>query len=327
MTIPATLQQVVQIGVETTPGTAVAANKLLQAVEIAPGIKANVQSFRPRGAKFPTVAALGRNWTEAKIGGQAVYTDIVYLLAGILAYQAPTQQGTSQAYKWTFTPDQSAADTIKTFTIEHGSAVRAGKFSYGLVNSFGLKFDRSQAEFSGSMLGQNYQDGISLTTSPTAIEPVPILPMHIDVFLDDSAAEIGTTKIEMENLQGSFEISDRFGAVWPINSSLSSFGAHVETVPKTTLKLFLAANAIGMSPLAAMQNGDKRWIRIKATGPVADTTYNYSFQLDICGTVTEVGEFSDQDGVYALEWTFQATYDAAWGKALSCEVINKLSTL
>lgn len=327
MAIPSALQQVVQIGVEVAPGTAVAANKLLQAVEIVPSIKANVNSFRPKGGKFPTLAAPGKDWSEAKISGQAVYTDIVYLLAGVLGHQAPTKQGASAAYKWAFTPAQSAEDPIKTFSVECGSAVRAGKFAYGLVNSFGFSFDRDKVELSGSMLGRAYQDGIALTADPTAIEPVPILPTELAIFIDDSAAEIGNTQLEMENFQGSFEISDRFGTVWPINSSLASFGAHVETVPKATLKLFLAANDLGMSPLAAMRSGAKRWIRIKATGPVADDTYDYSFQLDLCGTVTEVGEFSDRDGVYALEWTFQATHDADWGQALTVDVVNKLSGL
>ncbi|HPL30626.1 MAG TPA: hypothetical protein PLG21_21490, partial [Anaerolineae bacterium] len=233
----------------------------------------------------------------------------------------------SAAYKWTFTPAQNAEDSIKTFTVECGSATRAGRFAYGLVNSFGLSFDRDKVELSGAMLGRAYEDDITLTASPTAIDPVPIQPTELALYIDDKAADVGKTQIEAEALQGSFEIGDRFGAVWPINSSLASFGSHVETVPTATLKLFLAANDIGMGPLAAMRAGAKRWIRIAATGPVADDTHHYSLQLDLCGTVSEVGESSDRDGVYALEWTFQATHDATWEKALTVAVVDKLSEL
>ncbi len=327
MVVPATIQQVVQIGVEVAPGQAVPANKLLQATKIEPSIKVDVSTFRPMGSKFVTVSALGKDWSEARISGRAVYDEIVYLLSGILGYAAPAQQGASAAYKWTFVPAQSTEDAIKTFTVERGSADRAGRFAYGLVNSFGLAIDRNGVEVSGSMLGRAYEDGVSLTADPTAIPAVPIEPTDVDVFIDETAAQIGTTKIDLEAFSANFEISDRFKPVWVLNSELPSFGAHVESEPKASLTLFLAANDIGMSPLAAVRAGEKRWIRIKATGPMADATYNYSFQLDLCGMVTAVGDFSDQEGTFAIEWTLDVAYDSDWGKAMSVEVVNTLTDL
>lgn len=323
-----TLTQITQIGVESKPGTAVAANKRLQAISIEPGIKTEIASFRPMGSKFPVLAALGKEWTEASISGQAVYTDLVYLLSSLLSYQAPTQitPETGLAYKWSFTPAQSAEDTIKTYTVECGSAVRAGRFAYGLVTSLGLSFGRDDVEVSGSMLGQLYEDGVTLTESPTAIEPVPILPTQIDVYLDDDVEDLGTTKL-LRSFSAGFEIGDRFGPVWVLNSANDSWAAHVETEPSATLKLLVEANDVGMSLLSAMRTGAKRFIRIHATGPEIEANNNYELTLDLCGTVTEVSEFSDSDGIYAIEWTFQATYDAEWGKALTVDVVNTLSAL
>jgi len=325
----ATLNQLTQIGVEAVPGTAVAANKLLQALSIEPGIKADVKTFKPLGAKYATIAALGKEWVEAKVSGDvACYNHLAYLLSGIMAYAAPVQQGATTAYLWTFTPAQSAEDTIKTFTVEQGSSVRAGKFAYGLVTEFGLKIDREKIEVSGSMLGQAYQDGITMTASPTAIPIQPILPTDLDVYLDATSASIGTTKLTRA-LSGEFSISDRFGPLWAINSTVDGFAAHVETAPKAQLKLLVEADATGMGPLTAMRAGDKRYIRLKAQGPLIASTYYYTFQLDLCGVVSDVGEFSDEDGVYAIEWTFDIAYDSSWssGQAMQVQLTNVLSAL
>lgn len=324
----ASIREATQLGVELTPGTSVGADRKLQATNIEPAIKADIATFRPLGGKFATLAALGKEWVEAKISGFATYTDIVYLLSSVLAYQAPVQQGATTAYKWTFEPRQSVEDTIKTYTVEHGSTVRAGKFTYGIVTGFGLKVGRESAEISGSMLGQAYQDDSGLTANPTAIEAVPILPTQFEVYLDDTSGAIGATKLTRV-LSIEFSISDRFGPVWTLNRAVSGFAAHVETEPKATLKILLEADAAGMGPLTAMRQGDKRYIRVQALGAEAGVGYPYMFELDFCGTVTNVGGFNDEDGVWTLDWTFQATYDSTWagGKAFDVKVINKLTDL
>jgi hypothetical protein len=319
------ITEITQLGIETTPGTPVTATKKLQAISIAPAIKVDVTSFRPLGGKFATLAALGKDWTEAEISGIASYSDLTYIFASLLSYGAPQQQGTTPAYKWTFTPSQNSADTIKTYTVESGSSVRAGRFSYGIVTEFGLEISRDSAEVSGTMLGQKYEDNITLS-STTAVEPVPILPTQVDVYMDNSAANIGTTKLTRV-LSASFDISDRFGPLWVLNSAASGYVAHVETVPTVTLKLLMEADSTGMEPLTALRGSAKRFLRIKATGPLIQNPYNYEFVLDMCGLVTDVSDFSDEDGVYAIEWTFTATYDANWGKALTVSLTNTLSAL
>ncbi len=321
----ATINQIVQLGVETTPGTSVAANKRLQAVSIEPAIKTSINSFRPLGGKFTTMAALGQEWVEAKVSGQASYTDLAYLLASILSYAAPTLQGTS-AYKWTFTPAQNSEDTIKTYTVEHGSSVRAAKFTYGLLRELTMTFNRKECSLSGTMLGQALTDGISMTSGATAIEPVPVMPTQVDVYLDSYGGTLGTTKLTRA-LSAELAISDRYNTVWALNSAISGFAAHVETAPSATLKLLAEADSSGMAPLTTLRNGSKCWLRIRATGNTISGSDKYQLTLDLCGTVADVGEFSDEDGVYAIEWTFNATHDATWGKAMTAELINTLSGL
>lgn len=324
----ATVNNVVQVGVESTPGTSVAANKLLQTLSIEPSVSAEIQTFRPAGAKYVTLAALGKEFVEAKLSGQATYTEIVYPLSSVLVAATPTQISppSGTAYRWTFTPAQSSTDTVKTFTVEHGSNVRARKWTYGLVTEFEYTINRQEFTLTGSMIGRALQDGITLTASPTAIELVPILPTQIDVYLDSSAASIGTTKLSRV-LSASFSIRNRFSPLWVVDSTETSYVAHVEVPPEATLTLMVEADAQGMGLLTPMRNGDKKFIRIKAVGPTIETGNTYLFQHDLCGVVSDVGDFSDEDGVFAIEWTFTVTYDAGWGKAQEVQVVNKLSSL
>jgi hypothetical protein len=43
--------------------------------------------------------------------------------------------------------------------------------------------------------------------------------------------------------------------------------------------------------------------------------------------VSDVGNFSDEDGVYAIEWTFDMVHDGTWGKAFTVAVVNKVTAL
>lgn len=322
----ATVFQTTQIGLETTPGTSVAANRRLQAVSIEPSIKADVASIRTTGVKFPTGAALGREWVEASISGMAAYNDLTYLLASVLMKATPAQQGSTAAYLWTFTPAQAAADTVATYTVEAGSSVRAGKFTYGLVTEFTLKADRNTVEVSGSLVGRAYQDGITMTASPTQVALQPVLPTQISVYADDTSAGLGNTKLT-RLLSAELSISNRFGTLWTLDAAESAWVAHVELQPTATLKLLLESDAQGMGLLTTMRAGSKKYVRLEAVGPVIEGAYNYRLRCDLAGTVSEVGEFSDQDGVYAIEWTLQATYDSAWGKALEIALTNTLTAL
>lgn len=322
----ASLLQTVQIGVESVSGTAVAASKTLSATSIEPGIQTNIKAFKPMGQKFTTVSAIGKEWVEAPLSGVLSYTDWVYLAASGLQYTAPVQQGATAAYLWANLPSQTAVDTVKTFTIEVGGAVRAHKFSYGLVNNLGYMITREEATVKGSMIGQLLTDGITMTATPTAIALKPVLPTQCSIYMDAAFGDIGTNKL-LRALSVDFETGERFGPVWPIDAAQTSFAAHVEIEPAAKFKLKLEADAVGMGLLTTMRTGAKKFFRVEAIGESIASPYSNTWRHDICATVSAVSEFSDEDGVYAIEWTFDATYDTDLTKAFSFSTTNALTAL
>lgn len=175
----ASIFQTVQLGVETTSGTAVPANKKLQSMAIEPGIKAEVQTFKPTGSKYAAVAALSKEWIEAKVSGQPVYDEIIYPLAGIFgAPTTTTPTGGTLSRQHVFSSNTSSSDPGKTFTIEQGSAERAHRFAYALMTAFGMKVSRDAVELEGEMMGKALEDGVTMTASPSTLPLIPILSSH-----------------------------------------------------------------------------------------------------------------------------------------------------
>lgn len=322
-----TISQIVQIGVESTPGTSVAATKKLTTVEITPAIKTNVEKYRGAGYKYATVAAMGKEWVEAGIKGGMTYTELVYLLSSLLKTTTAVIINDGPGYTWSFAPATTTEDTVKTFTVEHGSSVRAGKFLYGLVTGLAYEITREKCEITGgTMLGRGYTDGASLSGGATELAIVPILPTQVSVYLDSTAAGLGGTKLTRV-LSVGYEMSNRFGTVWPINAAETSWAAHVELEPTAQLKLKVEADSSGMALLTNLRAGSSVFVRVEAIGPLIETAVYYKFVHDIAGKVMDISEFSDQDGVYAVEFTIDQVHDATWGKSMNIDVVNLLTAL
>jgi hypothetical protein len=319
--------QAIQIAVETTPGTAVPANKLLRSFTLEPGAKVDMQRFRPTGSKVESVIVPGKEWTEAKISGIGSYQEIVYLLSGMLADVGTNPTLVTGGQVWTHELKQRTPDTVKTYSIEQGDSNFAHKFNYGLFTELGLNFSRDGVEIDGSLIGRAITTGATLTGSPTTIDPeVVMLPTEIDVYYNTTFGAIGTTKLARA-FQANVKIGDRFNPVWVLNSLQSSFTTHVETAPTVEVELLLEADTEGISFLPFLRAGSTGYLRVKATSTVNAAGTPYSFQLDMAGKVSDVSDFSDEDGVYAVTWTLAAAMDTNTNMPLKTTVRNMVTAL
>lgn len=322
------LTQGVQVGVETVPGTNVAANKKFVSIGITPSVQMDPMEFRPMGSKYNTIVTPGKEWVTADIEGVGSYTELLYFLSScVVAPGAPVTVDTS-GRTWTFSSSATSEDTVKTLTVEQGGVVRAHKFNYGMVTQLELTFNRDGVEVGGAMIGQALSDNIVLTAGPTTMSQIPILPTDIDVYLDTTSAGLGTTKL-LRVLETKWTLGDRFNPVWVLNSTLGSYAAVVESEPTAQVTLLVEADTEGMAQLAQMRAGTTKFLQIRATSPqlAGAATAKYSLKIDQAVKVADVGDFSDEDGVYAIEWTFDIVYDGTWGKAFTIDLVNKETTL
>jgi hypothetical protein len=317
----------VQLGVEATPGTAVAANKRLLNLGLATTPNLEFNGFRPHGAKFKSSLVPGKDFTAASYDGLLTYSEIVYLLSSLVGYAAPVQQGATTAWKWTHETLTYSEDTVKTFTFEQGSAARAHKFAFGQVTGLNMEITRDAATIGGAIVGQALSDGIALTGAPSAIENMPIVPKHVSVYLDSTSAGLGATKL-LRVLKTNIALESKFGPLWAVDGANASFANVVETEPAGQFKLLVEADSAGMAHLVTARAGSTRFCRVEAVSDVlAGTAFPYKLTLDLAGQVSGVSELQDSDGTYAIEYTFDLVHDGTYGKALSWAAINKLTTL
>lgn len=323
-----TATQLVQLGVESTPGTAVATTKKLSALEITGGIKAEVEAWTPQGQKYPAFYVPGREWSEWKLGGKVTYGELVYPLSSIMCAVTPTSD-TTNGKKWVFTPALSAEDTVKTFTMEQGSAVRAHKAAYFVITELGFKFTRAGVEYDGKAIGQRITDAITMTAGNTYVEDpfVPVLGTQVNVKFADSWSGLGAASTATRVLEANWKITNRFNQLWVLDASKSSFVAMIEDTPQITGDVIMEADAAGMAYLDLMRNATRKWMRIEATGADIDSGKPYLFQIDGCYQVSGATEFTENQKVAAIGWTFGPVYDSTATKTYEITVRNKLASL
>lgn len=323
-----TVAAISQIGVEVTPGTAVPATKILSSIEITGGIKNESEVFTPAGQKYPSFVVPGREWTEWKIGGRVTYGELPYILSGMLCATTASSD-TSLGKKWVFAPALAAEDTIKTLTLEQGSATRAHNVAYWIPTELGFKFSRKGVEYEGAAIGQALGDGFTLTTGTTAVEdpPVPVLGSQVSVSFADSWAGLAGASAATRVLEANWKIGDRFNPLWVLDASKTSYVAHVEKRPAVSGNIIMEADAAGMGYLTLMRAATRKWMRISAVGATIESGKTYLFQIDGCYNISAATPFEDRDGVYAIGWTFQPVYDATATKTFEITVRNKLAAL
>jgi hypothetical protein len=331
------ISQAVQIGVETTPGTLVACPKRLGSMGFSIGPSIDSKPLRPTGTKYPTLQILGKEWVEADINGLAVYTELPYAFASVMSTPTVAQimdGGTpTGAYRWTFDSSTFNDDAPKTFTVEQGSSFRAHRFGGMIIPEYSWDWSREQIELGGSAYGKAIEDGVTLTSSPTMLPQIPVRPTDLSVYMDTTAAGLGGTKLT-RTLKGQFSIADRFAPLWVVDAAQTSYAASVETEPTIEFKMTQMADAAAMASLTGMRTGVSKFLRLQATGPNIYTgsggtplIVNHQVTIDVAGQVSDVSSFDEEDGVFAVEWTYRAVHDGTWGKALKIEVITTTTAL
>jgi hypothetical protein len=324
------LFQGVQIGAETTIGTSVAASKLLNYLSIDGDPEITVNRFRPMGQAVASAILPAQDSVTAAISGVGSYSEFIYPFSSLFGSVSPTTTETTGRI-WTWTPTARAEMTPKSFTTEVGGAVRAHKWTGGIFTGFELTFNRTDGvSASGTMMGQNIQDNIALTGSPTAVEEAPILPTHIDVYVDSTSAGLGVTKMTRD-FNVVWRNNEAYGPVWPLNSTLPSWAAPVGTEPTVQMELTMEADTQGMAFLTDLRAGATKYVRVAAISTVnaGQTSVKYSLTIDFAGKISASPTFDDADGIYVVNWTMDSVFDAAWGSGQYQKItaVNKVTAL
>jgi hypothetical protein len=319
----ASIFQTSQVGIETTPMTAVPANKKLLAISVIPSSSVEADAFVASGNKYASFVTLNKDWTALDLSGKLTFNEILYLLVSLLSQPTPAQQGATTAYKWTFVSDTDGEDAGKAFTVEQGDANNAWRCAGVRASGLTFTFNRKEVSLSGAGLGGPLETGITLTAAPTSLTPKPVLPTQLKFYMADTQAGLAGATAMTRGFSLVWSLMDKVGLAWPVGGD----PVVVEQKPKLEHKLKLATDAVGMGLLATMRAGSTKWLRVKAEGAVIESTYKHTVQIDFPVQISNVGKFEDNEGIYVLEYSLTGIHDATWGKSFQIEVITDVATL
>jgi hypothetical protein len=324
----ASVTQGVYLAVETTPGDGTTPNRIVNSFSIEPGVKVDMQKFRPTGQKVNSIIVPGKEWVEASVKGLAEYSELHFLLSAMFGKNQVTQPSVvaGTAEKWMWLLNARDLDVVKTFSFVQGDSNFAESFNYGLMTELGLNMSRTGIEIEGTMIAHELETGATLPHPVTAVDEAPLLPTDVSVYLSDTYASIGSSKLTRA-LMCNEKIGDRHNPVWVLDAAEPSFVTHVETAPSITWELTVEANDDGMDLLDSMRVGDTLFLRTDAVSGALEANPGtpYSYRSDAATKIADVDKFSDEDGVYAIKYTLEAVYDSFTDLTVEKQLVNKSS--
>lgn len=329
---PSALQRI-QVGVEGTAGTYANVTRLLRSATIQVQPQGEFDQIRASGFLVDTMTAENREWVSAPFTMEPDYNEIVYVLASAVARPSagtPTFAGSTAAgtaHLWTFTPNSNAGNTLSTLTVEHGDANHAEAFPYGHVTDLTLEVTRQNASLTGTLVGQRLIMGASLTGGAAVVSDIqrPMLPGQFSIYLDDTAATLGTTKLTRD-FRLVLGIGNRQGQVWPVDAANASYATTVESAPTWTATLQVGADATGTALFGVARRGETKFLRVVAqAGTTVGGTHTYQMVWDAALQCINAPSPGDADGLHVWEYQFTNVYDATWAKHMTVGVKNVLA--
>lgn len=308
-----------------------------------------------RAQRFPygLITGLGMEFTrdEVTLSGSMIgqlTEDAITLTAGTAEVQTITASGTVSGGTYTIT-FMGETTTALAYNASNATILAAllvlPNLATGDVTLGGgaLPGTPVTITFGGQYASANVPlisiDGALLTGSTPAYTPTettpgaalselalqPISGDEWDFYIDSASGSLGGTKLTRCFACG-WNISDMYGPIWVGNTSNSSWVAHVDLPPDTEVKWSVEADSTGMGFRTQLQTGDTRFVRIKCTGPTLGASV-YLAQFDFAVKVMDIGDFEDEDGVVAIEYTAEIVHDSTWGKAMSIDLRNGISAI
>lgn len=327
------VNQQVQIGAESTTalGVAVPAGKRIQCFDWVFGINGDIQRLVATGHKYTSVQEENTEWVDGTLTGTMDYNGVIYPLASVMGSATPVAHGSSAtANDWIFTPPITGSIVPQTYTVQQGDSTHAHSMSYVIFTQFGYKGDRKSLNVSGTMISQPISDGITLTSSPTAIALNPIVAKQVNVYLDSTSNNLGQTKL-LKVMQYDYTMSGVYGPFWPINRSNVGFTSHVDLPPTCTIKLMVEADTSGMALLNYLQTGTTYYLRVQGQGSQiagdGPGAVYATFTHDMAIKIGKPSTYQDKDGIFAIEWECIIVEDPTWGKSQTVTVTNLITAL
>lgn len=315
-----------QMGIETTAGTLVAADTVIvadsggtftpeidrQAITDVHGVLAEVDDLDVRKGSLLSV-------THSLDYEQV----LIPLVTGLKGVTTPTGVG---PYTWTVTPAVSAPEALSAATFEvsftDGTTRHLEReFGYGTCSHMAISSTfNAPATITADYFGRAPQTS-TFTGALTELSRELIPGSSFGVYIDGTWAGLGTT--QKSGLVRSFTLDLLTGAAPKYTLDARSdldMGGLTRGMVTGTLELVMEYSADGDAEYDAWESKTRRFISLEATG-----SGTRSLKLQGCFEYTTPPAFSVEEGLRLVTLTGALRYDPTSTNVVSAEVVNDLS--
>ena len=279
----------IQCGVEATAGTAVPATTYWRGV----GAIEDTQEMKFTEEDIGYLSGVDRSYVPA-LGAKITFADtpatfeqLPYILAaGVKNVVTGSADGTGSGKIYTYTFPTTAANTIKTYTIEGGDDQQEEEMEYSFVEAFKLSGKPGEAlMMSADWIGR--QVTASTFTGSLSLPTVEeILFSKGLLYIDAIAGTIGTTLKSNTLLGADLSVKTGWKAVRAADGQLY-FSFIKSTPPEVILAITFEHDSTATAEKAFWRAQTARLIRLKITGTTlttAGTTYTAkTLLIDLAG--------------------------------------------
>jgi hypothetical protein len=235
---------------------------------------------------------------------------------------------------WEYVFDTSTWDydevplyTVETFDRRTGRGYQAADVFFTGAN---LSSSRGgSVGIGGDLLGGAVLDqanGFVRTANVAEDEMKPATPAHLNVYMDETPAAIGSTLLD-GNFSAEWNIGEKAGHVWWHNRANRGPSGRVESPPEATAELLQADGEEVDGLFAALRAGTKRFFRYEFKGAPIIPGLNHLIECDFAGSIGDSRGFDDEENVWAATCPIAIQHSAEWGRAQRARVITTLPAL
>jgi hypothetical protein len=324
----------VQLGRETTPGTAVAATTIHRGPAITPSDdQVKVKRVEDVGLSSGVTSQYTPKLAASMIlpSTEATFQNIQHVLEAGVKTVTPVADGVGTDFINAYPLPSGDSNTTKTYTIEGGDNKIVEEMEYAFVVDFELSGKRNE----GWMLTSTWHGRQSTVSSFTGALSVPAESVmkfnKSKLYIDDVGGTIGSTQLANAWIDAKIKITTGLKAQFTGDGNLYfSFMDFIGA--KASLEFSVLHNAAVAAERVKWRSDTPRQIRILCEGNsvgTPGTVYSKeTFRCDMAGLYTSFGPANDEDeGSNVNKVVFNGAYDAT--AALFCDLllVNELAAV
>ena len=311
----------VQLGVETTPGTAVAATQRVININTVPTKHEDVKVVKGQGTKGAIGVQRQKTWSEGRATGALDYDFIAYILAGMISSGVtPTTVGTLTR-KWTWVMRCSRPDVPQTYTMEYGNELGENKqYPFMVFSDMSIKVNETTADYEAGYFARQGIENVTMTAGLSDMPSILSNPLDFRVNFATTYAGLSTGTPKLTKLEDfEMHLNSHWKSVFFIDDAQSSFSGLLERSPSYGCKITAEQGTDTDNLLLNLRNRQLCYVQLMGTGALIEVgTPNNYYMLKLTMPVYVVKpDDGDYQEVYSGIYDFEGANDETNGNMLA----------